>query len=220
MYYRRRPALQRPPPRPGLTRTLGRATPSEMPQPIVHRTATPDDALTLSVLATQVFLDTYATRGVNIDLAKEVSAVYSPGAFEKRLQEPGVEISLATSGDYLVAFLDLDSTTKCPVSSVHGIEVLRLYVQSPFQRSGVGRDLMLLAERNPSALSSSSWMRTTQETWTLGFLRTVKTPSSRCFTWARLPKVMQPYGNGWRNDSKTRTSMPSCFIGSSWKLPL
>jgi diamine N-acetyltransferase len=118
-----------------------------MPPPIVHRTATPDDALTLSVLATQVFLDTYATSGVNIDLAKEASAVYSPGAFEKRLQEPGVEISLATSGDYLVAFLDLDSTTKCPASSVHGIEVLRLYVQSPFQRSGVGRHLMLLAER-------------------------------------------------------------------------
>jgi diamine N-acetyltransferase len=118
-----------------------------MTQAIVYRSATPEDALTLSVLATQVFLDTYATAGVNIDLAKEASAVYSPGAFETRLRQPGVEISVATSGDYLVAFVDLDSTTTCPVSSVHGLEVLRLYVQAPFQRSGVGRSLMGLSER-------------------------------------------------------------------------
>jgi ribosomal protein S18 acetylase RimI-like enzyme len=118
-----------------------------MPHAIVHRSAAPKDALTLSVLATQVFLHTYATNGVNIDLAREVSTVYSPGAFENRLRQPGVEIIVATSGDYLVAFLDLDSTTKCPVSSVHGLEVMRLYVQSPFQRSGIGRQLMSLAER-------------------------------------------------------------------------
>ena len=131
--------------------TIDPATPTDMPHAIVHRSATPEDALTLSVLATQVFLDTYATTGVNIDLAKEAIAVYSPSAFEKRLHEPGVEISVATRGDALVAFLDLDATTKCPVSSVHGLEVLRLYVQSPFQRSGVGRQLMWLAERKAPA---------------------------------------------------------------------
>ena len=54
---------------------------------------------------------------------------------------------MAVAGNSLVAFLDLDSTSKCPVLSVHGLEVLRLYVQAPFQRSGVGRALMSIAER-------------------------------------------------------------------------
>lgn len=118
-----------------------------MPYKIDYRNATPEDALNLSVLATQVFLDTYATNGVSVDLAREVRTVYSPGAFGERLQQPGVEISVATRGGYIVAFLDLDSTTKCPVSSAHGLEILRLYVQGPFQRSGVGRHLMSIAER-------------------------------------------------------------------------
>ncbi len=130
-----------------LTRTLGRATTTEMPKAIDYCTATPADAITLSVLATQVFLDTYATTGVNIDLAKEATSVYSPDAFQQRLQKACTEITVATVGEYMVAFLDLDSTTKCPVSSVQGLEVLRLYVQAPFQRSGVGKALMSLAER-------------------------------------------------------------------------
>jgi len=114
----------------------------------VYRTAAPEDALTLSLLATQVFLDTYATRGVNSDLAKEASAIYSPGEFAKRLQEPCVEITVAQEGEYLIGFLDLASGTKCPVPSIDGLEVLRLYVQAPFHRRGVGKKLMALAEFN------------------------------------------------------------------------
>jgi len=118
-----------------------------MPQDFVYRTATPQDALTLSVLATQVFLDTYATRGVDTDLAKEASVMYSQAEFLKRLQDPNVDITVAQNGDYFVAFLDLTSGTRCPVASIEGLEVMRLYVQAPFQRRGVGRQLMALAER-------------------------------------------------------------------------
>lgn len=53
-----------------------------MPEAFAFRRATPDDALCLSVLATQVFLDTYATGGVSVEgqayenrvLAKPVAA--------------------------------------------------------------------------------------------------------------------------------------------------
>ena len=111
-----------------------------------YRTAAPDDALTLSVLATQVFLDTYATRGVDTDLAKEASVIYSEAEFLTRLQDPSVEITVAQDGNYLIGFLDLTSGTRCPVGKVEGLEVFRLYVQAPFQRHGVGRQLMALAE--------------------------------------------------------------------------
>ena len=117
-----------------------------MPQDFGYRTATSDDALTLSVLATQVFLDTYATRGIDTDLAKEASTIYSPAEFLKRLQDPNVEITAARAGNYLIGFLDLASNTRCPVASIEGFEVMRLYVQAPFQRCGIGRQLMALAE--------------------------------------------------------------------------
>lgn len=118
-----------------------------MPEAIVYRTALPEDALTLSVLATQVFLDAYATGGIGIELAKEASTVYSTAAFLHRLQAPGVEITVDAASGNLVAFLDLDATTRCPVVPVRGLEVFRLYVQAPFQRCGVGKALMSLAER-------------------------------------------------------------------------
>lgn len=111
-----------------------------------YRPATPDDALILGVLATQVFLDTYATSGINSDLAHEVTSVYAREVFESRLRDPNVSVVLATSGDRLVGFVDIDFTTRCPVPDVSGAEVFRLYVQRPFLRQGVGRTLMTIAE--------------------------------------------------------------------------
>jgi len=118
-----------------------------MTHDFIYRPATPGDALCLSVLATQVFLDTYATSGINTDLAREASRVYSLAAFERRLRDPNVEITVAQHGEWLVGFMDLAFDTVCPVPAINGIEVLRLYVQAPFQGCGIGRRLMAMAER-------------------------------------------------------------------------
>ena len=88
-----------------------------MPQDFGYRTATSDDALTLSVLATQVFLDTYATRGIDTDLAKEASTIYSPAEFLKRLQDPNVEITSSRACNYRIGYLDLSTNTRGPGSS-------------------------------------------------------------------------------------------------------
>jgi len=47
------------------------------------RPAMPCDALCLSALATQVFFDTYATAGINSDLANEAKEHYSEEAYAK-----------------------------------------------------------------------------------------------------------------------------------------
>ena len=51
------------------------------------RVARPIDALCVGVLATQVFLDTYATAGLRPDLAREALANYSPTVFETRIRD-------------------------------------------------------------------------------------------------------------------------------------
>lgn len=120
--------------------------PAEPLLPPVYRTAHADDAVVLSVLAAQVFLDTYATDGVSADLAHEVKAQYSEAVFRARLARHDAEIVVATQGEYLLAFADLSTGTVCPAADVQGLEVVRLYVQAPFHGRGIGTALMRRAE--------------------------------------------------------------------------
>jgi ribosomal protein S18 acetylase RimI-like enzyme len=113
---------------------------------ITCRRATAADASVLSALATQVFLDTYATRGISPELAREAVTVYAPAVFTQRLRGASVDLWLATSGGYAVGFVDVAFDTTCPVPGVMGAEVFRLYVQRPFLRQGVGRSLLAAAE--------------------------------------------------------------------------
>lgn len=115
---------------------------------IGYRRATPDDALCLGVLALQVFLDTYAVNGIRPDLAREALNVYGVEVFAGRLRDPAVEITVAESAGHLVGFVDVSLATACPVAGLAGAEVLRLYVQAPFQRRGIGKALLAIAEQD------------------------------------------------------------------------
>ena len=130
-----------------------------MPEVIEFRHANTADTQTLSTLATQVFLDTYATHGINDALAREVATVYSIEMFERRLRDADVELLLATSGGYTVGFVDIAFATLCPVPGVRSAEVFRLYVQRPFLRRGLGRKLMAKAEASARARGLESiWL--------------------------------------------------------------
>ena len=111
------------------------------------RPAAPRDALCLGALATQVFLDTYATTGINSDLANEARQHYSEEAYAKRLAAHEVEVTVAEIGGNLAGFIDVQCPSICPIPTVVGPEVLRLYVQAPFQRQGLGKELLRFAER-------------------------------------------------------------------------
>lgn len=112
----------------------------------LYRRACAEDALCLSVLASQVFLDTYGTNGVNLDLASEVSSVLSKVSFIKRLEKDTAELFIVEQAKYMIGFLDLDFESHCPDATVTGVEILRLYIHRPFQRQKVGRTLLTIAE--------------------------------------------------------------------------
>ena len=122
---------------------------------LVYRLGTAGDELCLSVLATQVFLDTYATRGISAELAREALGVYSEKVFASRLAEPKVELVVVEANEYVVAFSDVSLASVCPVPDVVGPEVLRLYVQGPFQRQGIGRALLAHAEARAQRTGAS-----------------------------------------------------------------
>ena len=114
---------------------------------LTYRRGMPGDELCISVLALQVFLDTYATNGIRPDLAREALDVYSTKVFAARLQDPAVQVIVAENDGYVVGFADLSFRSACPQPDITGVEVLRLYVQAPFQRRGIGRALLKIAEQ-------------------------------------------------------------------------
>ena len=133
------------------------------------RLAVPADALCLGALATQVFFDTYATGGINAALAIEASEHHSAEVFASRLASQDVDILVAEVGGNMVGFADLQYNSNCPVPSITGPEVLRLYVQGPFQNQGLGRALLASAESRALAKGAhvvwlTAWVGNTRAT--------------------------------------------------------
>ena len=117
------------------------------PTGIEYRRGTPEDCLCVSVLAMQVFLDTYATDGIRRDLACEVLSNYMPEKFAERLVHRSVCFLLAERTGHLVAFAEVVLHGEPPVPSIsRGAELVRLYFHSQFKRRGVGRTLLAQAE--------------------------------------------------------------------------
>ena len=129
---------------------------------ITYRRATAQDALCLGVLATQIFLETYAPQGIRPDLAREALAGYSTEVMATHLTDPKVRFVLAESDGHLVAFVELGFDRSCPVPNDASVEIARLYVLRNFHRRGVGQALSAHAERialehGHSALWLTAW---------------------------------------------------------------
>jgi len=120
-----------------------------MPTDKVHyRTATEPDALCLSVLATHVFLDTYATEGIRPAVAREVRELLSEEAFAARFADPRHAFVVAEVAAHQVGFAHLvhGQTHEILPPGDRAAEVSRLYVQRPFLRHGIGKELLIRAE--------------------------------------------------------------------------
>ena len=117
--------------------------------PGVHvRLAQPDDALCLSVLAMQVFLDTYATEGIRPQLAREVLSSYSQAVFVAALSDSGSRVCVAEHAGSLIGFAQVTLGAQHDLAPAgQQAELLRLYVQEPFTGKKVGTLLLARAER-------------------------------------------------------------------------
>jgi GNAT superfamily N-acetyltransferase len=114
---------------------------------ISFRAAVPADALCLSVLGTQVFLDTYATQGIRPAIAREVVEHFSIEAVAGLLASPSMTILVAEQAGHLIGFAQLTRGSRHElVPCEPAVELNRLYVQEPFTSKGVGRALLQQAE--------------------------------------------------------------------------
>lgn len=127
------------------------------------RPAVAEDALCLSVLAIQVFLDTYATQGIRPSIAREVFCGYSERVFLKAISSEGERIVVAELAGHLIGFAHVTlGETHALAPEGAQAELLRLYVQEPFTSKQVGTQLLAAAERlaveaNVEILWLTSW---------------------------------------------------------------
>lgn len=112
------------------------------------RLAVASDALRLGVLATQVFLDTYATEGISTAIAREVQASFSTAAMQSIIDNASSHLCVAERAGHLIGFAQTTvGTAQALVQAALPAELDRLYVQEPYTRSGVGSALLREAER-------------------------------------------------------------------------
>lgn len=115
--------------------------------PLHYRLGLPADALCISGLATQVFLDTYATDGMRADLAQEALTVYAPALFETRLKDSATRFVLAERDGHLQGFAEIVANAEGAIPALSaGTELVRLYVQRHAHRQGIGQALLKHAE--------------------------------------------------------------------------
>lgn len=120
------------------------------------RPAAPDDAPCLSVLAMQVFCDTYCPEGIRPSVAREVLGTYSPQAFAEALQRPDTRLVVAERAGHLVGFaqVTLGAAHDLAPAGVPA-ELLRLYVQEPFTGAKLGTRLLARAEQLATAAGAT-----------------------------------------------------------------
>ena len=118
------------------------------PTPITIRSAAPSDALCLSVLGMHVFLDTYVTEGIRPSTARKVTSSFSEPVIAQAIASPSSVVLVAERLERLIALahVNLDTSHAMAPAGTQA-ELLRLYVQTPFLRSGVGSSLLASAER-------------------------------------------------------------------------
>ena len=120
------------------------------------RLAQPDDALCIAVLGTQVFLDTYATDGIRPPLAREVLAHFSVDAVSSVLADPATTVLLAEHEGHLIGYAQISERRPHElVPDATAAELRRLYVQERFTGHGIGKRLLLEAERFTASRGAS-----------------------------------------------------------------
>lgn len=113
---------------------------------IVIRAGRPADAPLLAALATQVFLQTYATQGISGAVAGHVLAEFTPAKFQAWVASDTAAVLVAERHAHLVGYARLAFDAVCPVPGAGTVELATLYVQSHFTGRGVGAALLAQAE--------------------------------------------------------------------------
>lgn len=114
---------------------------------ITYRSPVAADALRLSVLFHQVYIQTYALEGITTEFANFITRRFSPESIAALIRERPDALLAAYYRDNPVGVAELHPEAACPVGGFVAPELSKLYVLERFCGQGVGRELLGEAER-------------------------------------------------------------------------
>lgn len=123
------------------------------------RPATPDDALALAVLASQVFIDTYAPDGISAKIAREVTQTFAVESMARLLTDDTTQVVVAEQRGHLQGFAQWRRGAFATLPDLPSAEVQRLYVLRSFAGHGLGSRLLARCEQDAQAAGASQvWL--------------------------------------------------------------
>ncbi|RCW71624.1 GNAT family N-acetyltransferase [Pseudorhodoferax soli] len=133
--------------------------PAEPDAILALRSAGPGDAARLAVLATQVWLHTYATDGIGDDIARHVLSELGVDRYAALLGDPRTSVLVAERGQRLVGMAVARGKAPCPAGAPSTVELQTLYVQAHFIGSGIGKRLLQAVEAQVlAAADCAPWL--------------------------------------------------------------
>ncbi|PAY01797.1 GNAT family N-acetyltransferase [Pseudoalteromonas sp. HM-SA03] len=120
------------------------------------RPAVPSDAVALAAISIQVWLDTYAQKGIRHEHAQFALETFSSAYFLERIEKPEFSIFVSEQNGHLLGFI-LTNHNSGYNNENYGYEIEKLYVLRHFQGQGVGSRLLNYASIK---LGSCFWLYT------------------------------------------------------------
>lgn len=122
----------------------------------------------LAILATLVWLNTYAKEGIIQDYSEYVLSNFPPNYFRSLLADKGYCLWVCEEDEILQGFALVNMTSQCPTDSLKpdysdlfatnsGYEVEKLYVDDRHQGKGIGKRLLQVVEQS---LGEPYWLYT------------------------------------------------------------
>lgn len=120
--------------------------------PIGIRRATVDDAAALTEFGARTFFETFAADNTPEDMRLHLASAWRPELQRAEILDASIVTLLACAGETLAGFAQLH-TGHAPAcaATVNPVEVLRFYVDKPWQGQGLARQLMEAVETQARA---------------------------------------------------------------------
>jgi len=119
------------------------------------RSAQLTESKSLAVLATQVWLHTYATDGISDEIAEYTLSQITPEKYQSLISEVTSRVFVAEVEGKLVGLAVLRFGTPCPSGGTATVELQTLYVQEHFVGQGIGRALLATSQASAVNVSAS-----------------------------------------------------------------
>lgn len=117
-----------------------------MEEKIFYRKARLNDAIKLSVLYKQVYIQTYGVYGVSDEFANFITKQFSIERIEKTIANHPDVIVVAEYQENLVGVAEIEMAKKSPIGNIIAPELNKLYILEWFCGKGIGEKLLDFVE--------------------------------------------------------------------------